>query len=113
MNFYLKPMTNMVRVYTMPNTNAAYDIIINAFDTINSWRDGQNIRVVFPNLTLENLNGRNIVFRTNLYDGEDSETAVEVVVSADDLMGDRPIIEFTCTDSTFSDANCLVYDVLR
>ena len=112
-NFYLKPMSNMVRVYTMPNTNAAYDIIINAFDTINSWRDGQNIRVVFPNLTLENLNGRNIVFRTNLSDGEDSETAVEVVVSADDLMGDRPIIEFTCTDSTFSDANCLVYDVLR
>ena len=112
-NFYLKPMTNMLRVYTMENTNAAYDIIINAYDTITTWRNGQNVRVVFPNLTLENLNGRNIVFRTNLSDGEDSDTSVEVIVSSDNLMGDRPIIEFTCTDSTFSNADCIVYDVLR
>ena len=112
-SFFLKPSTNMVRIYTDENSLAAYDIIINAFDTITSWRNGQNVRVVFPNMTLDALNSRNIIFRTNLAAGVDSDVAVEVVVPSDELIGDKPIIEFTCTDSTFSNADSIVYDVLR
>lgn len=110
-NFHLNPATNMVRVYTDISTPAAYDIVINALDTITTWKTGQNIRVVFPNLTLDRLNGHNIVFRTNFVNGTDY--VVSAVVRPEDLIGDRPIIEFTCTDNTFTSSPSIVYDVLR
>ena len=67
----------------------------------------------FPNLTIQRLNGHNIVFRTNFLNGMNSSTVASVVVRPDDLIGDRPIIEFTCTDNTFTSSPCIVYDVLR
>ena len=112
-NFHLNPSTNMVRIYTDPSTPAAFDIVINALDTITTWKTGQNIRVVFPNLTAVRLNGYNIVFRTNFINGTNSNSVVSVIVRPEDLIGDRPIIEFTCTDNTFTSSSCIVYDVLR
>lgn len=112
-NFHLNPATNMVRIYTDTSTPAAYDIVINALDSITTWKTGQNIRVVFPNLTIQRLNGHNIVFRTNFLNGMNSSTVASVVVRPDDLIGDRPIIEFTCTDNTFTSSPSIVYDVLR
>ncbi len=102
----LKPMTNMLRIYVEETIKSEYDINIFVDQSLCNWRIGQNIRIVFPNLTKEILNEKNIVLITgNNYEAKE-------VVNSNEL-GDKPIIEFTCVDNTLTSQNPFVHDVLR
>ena len=112
--FHLQPSANMLRFYNDPTSLSQYDIIIYADDTLNSWKDGQTVRVSFPNLTLETLNSTNIVLLTDA-NGKSGNGGYSVknVVSAAELKSDFPIIEFICTDSTMSSEFPIVHDIIR
>lgn len=102
----LKPMTNMLRIYVDESISSNYDINIYIDHNFCNWRNGQNIRVVFPNLTRDLLNDKNIILLTGKnYDAKE-------VVNPNELK-DNPIIEFTCVDQTLSLDNPFVHDVLR
>ena len=102
----LKPSTNMIRIYTDDSVTSAYDINIFIDHSMCNWREGQNLRVVFPNLSKNTLNGNSIVLIT----GSDYDTK-EVVDPGE--LGDNPIIEFTCVDKTLASPTPFVHDVLR
>ena len=102
----LGPMSNMLRIYTEEIPAAAHDINIFVDPGLNPWRAGQNLRVVFPNMSRETLNGMNVTLVTG-----DAFDVKETVGSSE--LSDRPIIEFTCVDQTLSNSHPFVHDVLR
>ena len=113
MYFRLKEFTNMVRVYVDTATDSAHDIVFKIDDTFTSWREGQTVRVVFPNMTHGILNGYNIAFKTDAQDkGGNGEWNCGVVIQASELIGDFPVIELVCTDPTLT-GDCFEYDILR
>lgn len=103
----LKPASNMLRIHTDDSIPAVYDIKIYIDSTLNNWREGQNIRLVFPSLSVNTLNGKNIM----IYTGETYDLADTVFAS--EMTHDNPIIEFTCLDPTFSSSENIVHDVIR
>ena len=109
----LKEATNMARIWVVENTPSAYDINLFVDDTFNSWREGQILRVVFKNMSTYDLNGRNIVLKTDASDKSGNGAwGCGVVVPASDITHDNPIIEFVCINPTMTD-NSFDYDVLR
>lgn len=111
---HLQPSANMLRFYTDPSSLSLYDIVIYVNDTLNSWRDGQALRVSFPELTLQTLNATNIVLLTDANNkGGNGQYGVKNVVSAAELKSDFPIIEFVCTDGTMSSQHPIVHDIIR
>lgn len=103
----LKPAANMLRIHTDYTVPAAYDIKIFIDSTLNSWREGQSIRLVFPSLYVNTLNNKNIM----IYTGENYDLADTVFAS--EILHDNPIIEFTCLDPTFSSSENIVHDIIK
>lgn len=100
-------MTNMARIHVSNAYPADYDIKVYIDSSLVNWRLGQNFKIVFPEMTLDSLNGKNI----KIYTGENYSS--EHVIHNIDLIGDKPIIELTCIDDTLSLNDSFVHDILR
>jgi hypothetical protein len=110
--FRLMEATNMVRMYVVQNTPAAYDIVFYIDDTFVSWCNGQTVRIVFDNMTVNELHGHNIVIKTDaLNKGDNGAYGCGVVIPASEI-NDRPIIEVVCVNQTLT-GDAFVYDILR
>lgn len=110
--FRLMEATNMVRMYIVQNTPAAYDIVFYIDDTFVSWCNGQTVRIVFDNMTVNELHGHNIVIKTDALDkGGNGAYSCGLVIPASEL-GDRPIIEIVCVNQTLT-GDSFVYDIIR
>ena len=103
----LKEMSNMARIWVKQNSPALYDINIYIDSSLVKWKEGQNVKLVFPDMTLNDLNLRNIIIFTG--------TNYDIIhkIYNNDLMGNRPIIEITCIDETLTSIDPFVHDVLR
>lgn len=113
---YLLESANMVRVYTKNNgTLAQYDIVVKINDTLTTWKNGQCVRLAFPTLTVEELNGKNIVVLTDAGNrGGLGQYGVKVVVGNEHIKNDFPILEVVCLDHTFSNGQkSLACDIIR
>lgn len=112
--FRLKPSSNMIRIWVDDEVEAAYDIVIYVDDSLYDWKEGQNVRVVFENLTSDLLNNHSIIFKTDRMNrGGDGEWGREVVVNNVNIKEDSPIFELICVDSTLSSIESFVCDKLR
>lgn len=110
--FRLMEATNMVRMYVVQNTPAAYDIVFYIDDTFVSWCNGQTVRIVFDNMTMNELHGHNIVMKTDALDKSGNGAySCGLVIPASEL-GDRPIIEIVCVNQTLT-GDSFVYDIIR
>lgn len=103
----LRQMTNMARIHVSNAYPADYDIKVYIDSSLVNWRLGQNFKIVFPEMTLDSLNGKDI----KIYTGENYSS--EHVIYNTELIGDKPIIELTCIDDTLSLNNSFVHDILR
>ena len=103
----LRQMTNMIRIYTNPNYPSSYDIKIYIDSSLVNWRLGQNLRIIFPNMSLSSLNGKNII----IYTGQNYTSTH--TISNSNFLNDNPIIELTCIDDTLSLNDSFVHDILR
>lgn len=103
----LRQMTNMARIHVSNSYPADYDIKVYIDSSLVNWRLGQNFKIVFPEMTLGSLNGKDI----KIYTGENYSS--EHVIYNAELIGDKPIIELTCIDNTLSLNNSFVHDILR
>lgn len=103
----LRQMTNMARIHVSNEYPAGYDIKVHIDSSLVNWRLGQNFKIVFPEMTLDSLNGKDI----RIYTGENYSS--EHVIRNTELIGDKPIIELTCIDDTLSLNNSFVHDILR
>ena len=104
----------MLRFYNEVGVLADEDIVVYINDSMSTWQRGQNMKISFPTLTLEDLNGKNIVFLTdyNNKNGNGSYGVKDVVLSGE-LKNDHPIIELVCLDETMSSEHSIVHDILR
>lgn len=103
----LRQMTNMARIHVSNEYPAEYDIKIYIDSSLVNWRLGQNFKIVFPEMSLNSLNGKDI----KIYTGENYSS--EHVIYNTELIGDKPIIELTCIDDTLFLNNSFVHDILR
>lgn len=111
---YLQTSSNMLRFYNEVGVLADEDIVVYINDSLSTWQKGQNMKISFPTLTLEDLNGKNILFLTdyNNKNGNGSYGVKDVVLSGE-LKNDHPIIELVCLDETMSSEHSIVHDILR
>lgn len=111
---YLQTSSNMLRFYNEVGVLADEDIVVYINDSMSTWQKGQNMKISFPTLTLEDLNGKNIVFLTdyNNKNGNGSYGIKDVVLSGE-LKNDHPIIELVCLDETMSSKHPIVHDILK
>lgn len=111
---YLQTSSNMLRFYNEVGVLADEDIVVYINDSLSTWQKGQNMKISFPTLTLEDLNGKNILFLTdyNNKNGNGSYGVKDVVLSGE-LKNDHPIIELVCLDETMSSKHPIVHDILR
>lgn len=111
---YLQTSSNMLRFYNEVGVLADEDIVVYINDSLSTWQKGQNMKISFPTLTLEDLNGKNILFLTdyNNKNGNGSYGVKDVVLSGE-LKNDHPIIELVCLDETMSSKHSIVHDILR
>lgn len=111
---YLQTSSNMLRFYNEVGVLADEDIVVYINDSLSTWQKGQNMKISFPTLTLEDLNGKNILFLTdyNNKNGNGSYGVKDVVLSWE-LKNDHPIIELVCLDETMSSEHSIVHDILR
>lgn len=106
-NATLNQMSNMIRIYTSLTTSSEYDITIYIDSSLVNWKTGQNFKIVFPTLTLETLNQKNIIIYTGA-----NYTSIHKI-RYEDLLSNYPIIELTCIDDTLTSSDSFVHDVLR
>lgn len=111
---YLQTASNMLRFYNEVGVLADEDIVVYINDSMSTWQKGQNMKISFPTLTLEDLNGKNIVFLTdyNNKNGNGSYGIKDVVLFGE-LKSDHPVIELICLDETMSSEHSIVHDILR
>lgn len=111
---YLQTASNMLRFYNEVGVLADEDIVVYINDSMSTWQKGQNMKISFPTLTLEDLNGKNIVFLTdyNNKNGNGSYGIKDVVLFGE-LKSDHPVIELVCLDETMSSEHSIVHDILR
>ena len=111
---YLQTASNMLRFYNEVGVLADEDIVVYINDSMSTWQNGQNMKISFPTLTLEDLNGKNIVFLTdyNNKNGNGSYGIKDVVLFGE-LKSDHPVIELICLDETMSSEHSIVHDILR
>lgn len=111
---YLQASSNMLRFYNKTEIQSDADIVVYINDSLSTWQKGQNMKISFPTLTLEDLNGKNIVFLTdyNNKNGNGSY-AIKDVVLFDELKSDHPVIELICIDETMTSMYPFVHDILR
>lgn len=111
---YLQTSSNMLRFYNEVGVLADEDIVVYINDSLSTWQKGQNMKISFPTLTLEDLNGKNILFLTdyNNKNGNGSYGVKDVVLSGE-LKNDHPIIELVCLDETMSSKHPIVHDILK
>lgn len=115
----LKDGNNMIRVYTRFDELCSHDIEIYIDDTLSTWRNGQTVRIVFPTLPLEILNGKDILIYTDKSCKSGIATdgmgyGCKCKISEASLVGNNPIIDLVCTDETFTAGNnSVVADVIR
>ena len=113
-NFYLTPFTNMLRVYTETETDgtpipAISNLVFRIDDSLNKFKTGQCVRIVFPTVT--DFGGFDISIVTDAQNSRGFGTygvAVATIVNSE--LSTTPIIEVTCIDSS---NYTFVYDVLR
>ena len=111
---HLLGSSNMLRFYTDGVNLADTDIVIYINDSLYTWRTGQNFKISFPNLTLDTLNGHNIVILTDYSNKNGNGSyAVKDVVTFGELKNDKPVVEIICVDDTFSSATPIVHDIIR
>lgn len=103
----LKPVSNMLRIYVNDEIPSIYDINVYIDSSLVNWRTGQNFKIVFPNLSLQTLNGFNI----NIFTGDNYSIVHRI--NSTDLENNKPIIELTCIDGTLSTDHPFVHDILR
>lgn len=111
---HLMSGSNMLRFYTDEANAADNDIVIYINDSLVSWRRGQNMKISFPTLTLDILNGHGIKILTDIANrsGNGQYSAADTVAFSE-LSADHPVIELICTDDTFSSAHPIVHDIVR
>lgn len=111
---YLQTASNMLRFYNEVGVLADEDIVVYINDSMSTWQKGQNMKISFPTLTLEDLNDKNIVFLTdyNNKNGNGSYGIKDVVLFGE-LKSDHPVIELICLDETMSSEHSIVHDILR
>lgn len=113
-NFYLSQFTNMLRVNTETETDgtpipAISNIVFRIDDSLNKFKTGQCIRIVFPTVT--DFGGYDISIVTDSQNSRGFGVyGVNVATIVNSELSTIPIIEVTCVDAT---TYTFVYDILR